>query len=407
MNKYHTHTLPKIENLVSKLKNLASELKLQEFAKVEGELFFEETYDSEEYNDIKDKKENLKKLLKEAEKLGIPKPCPYVGFIYFDGDKMSNWINGTHEKMPELEKILNPDIANRQEIKNQFNGLLDKVPPAGPYLQSAISSILLQFSVYVVRYIVETENIGKLVYSGGDDVVAIAPLSETLKIAERIRFAFSHPGVIIDYTNIKLEKDEYNNKTGIKDVYFSMGQNATGSAGIAIAHYHNALTNSLENARKAEKFAKNSLGRNACAIALLKRSGEHSIFGFNWYYRENNSEINVIKDLIDPIISLLNNQTLSNSFITQFYNEVDILWEMENRENIKPFEDRLNYLIKRHIPVSNKEKKGEIANCVLRKIMTLKNNSDKENFKNILSLISFISRYSKIIKQEEKCSSVK
>ncbi|MBP7796720.1 MAG: type III-B CRISPR-associated protein Cas10/Cmr2 [Elusimicrobiales bacterium] len=399
--KYFTNCLPKLKSMVDNDNNL------EKFVKIDGSLLFEETYDNKEYKDIKDKKNSLKKLFNNVKALNIPKPSPYLGFIYFDGDKMGEWISQTHKKVPKLTDILHPDISNLPEIKNHFNDLMDKVPPYGPAMQSSISSILLDFSIYVVRYIVETENLGKLVYSGGDDVLAICPLSETLKIAMRIRKAFSKSGVIINHSKVEFEENN-NYKDANKQVYLSMGESATGSAGISIAHYHNALFDSLKNARIAEHYAKETMGRDSFAISLLKRSGEHSIFGAKWYLIEEGQKICII-NIINEIKNWLSDGTLSNSFIIQLYDEIDTYWSLPERKEI--IHRRAEYLAARHIHISNKEEnkeeKTKKVNCLVKKIEMLidatkiKIKEDKylenlENFKGILSLILFLYRYSNI-----------
>lgn len=392
---------------------------LGEFSNIDGILLFEETYDSSELlkNLDKAKKGDIKASLKKIiDKLKI-KPTPYLGFIYFDGDKMGDWMSGTHENYPTFEDMIHPQAVNLLSPQN-YEKIKNCKLPFMPATQSAISSILLQFSLDVARYIAEQKHIGKLVYAGGDDVVIMAPLSEILKIAKDIRKYFSERGIIFKEGKNKSFKygTEYSeiisdrNKRKEKTVYFSMGEKATASAGIAIAHYHNSLKDSFNHAAKAEKFAKNNAGRDAFGIALLKRSGEHSIFGAKWNL--DSQPISTFENILMPICYMIINDELSIQFINQIYAELDTYFSM--REEIKKeiIMARAEYLAKRHIHLPENKKKEavkKLKECfenlykVSGELTDKKTEKHLENLKNFLSFCAFYSRHSKIeSKNQEK-----
>ncbi|RDI95593.1 type III-B CRISPR-associated protein Cas10/Cmr2 [Meiothermus sp. QL-1] len=83
---------------------------------------------------------------------------------------------------------------------------------------------------------------GFMVYSGGDDVLAFLPVNRAVACAQAL-------------------SEDFRRRVG-----------GTLSAGVAIVHYREPLSISLENAREAEKAAKNG-GRNALAVALHTRGG--------------------------------------------------------------------------------------------------------------------------------------
>mgnify|MGYP001078053817 CR=1 FL=1 len=60
------------------------------------------------------------------------------------------------------------------------------------------------------------------------------------------------------------------------------GPAADCSVGIAIAHFKHPLQDVIQEARAAQKRAKNQLGRSAVAVTLLKRSGETIEWGCQW-----------------------------------------------------------------------------------------------------------------------------
>jgi CRISPR-associated protein Cmr2 len=440
----------KTTSTLSRVERICNLNGLNDLAKLEGEFLFEELIDNNEEIE-KDKKADIKKklklLLEEAKKNDIPKPTPYLGFLYFDGDKMGEWISGTHKEYTILKNLIHPDVVgvlenlnkppffegdnkpvDLNDAKKDYKNILNITPPKTPATQSFISSTLLDFSLHIARYIAEQKHIGKLVYAGGDDVVIMAPLSQILEIAKDIREAFSKPAIIFDNNNrtgVSFEydlinknfktKDSANNPfTKAKSVFFSMGEKASGSSGICIAHFHNSLTDSFANASKAEKYAKNKLERNAFGVSLLKRSGEHSLCGMKW---------EIMKDKgIKELINMLTNKELSPSFITQLYEEIDTLWAIQKKDENKNISeenilkekdniilDRVKYLAKRHI--SKKDKKDEKIELVKEYILKILKQSkvedknscnDKkkdewlENFKNILNMLSFIARNKKI-----------
>ena len=104
------------------------------------------------------------------------------------------------------------------------------------------------------------EHRGELIYSGGDDVLALLPTVTALQCALRLRDAYEQ-----SWPTEQLRTDH----------------RATVSAGIAVVHYKEDLRFALEAGRKAEKLAKNS-GRNALALTVCRRSGEHSTALVAW-----------------------------------------------------------------------------------------------------------------------------
>ncbi|MFA6811297.1 MAG: type III-B CRISPR-associated protein Cas10/Cmr2 [Desulfoplanes sp.] len=115
-----------------------------------------------------------------------------------------------------------------------------------------------QFSMALDRFARDCENLvkshhGGLVYSGGDDVLAFAPLDTALECSEKLRLHFQkHMAPLFEGT------DE---------------QPPTFSIGMAIVHHLKPMGSSLDLARKAEKIAKAYPGKNAIALILDKRGG--------------------------------------------------------------------------------------------------------------------------------------
>ncbi len=125
-----------------------------------------------------------------------------------------------------------------------------------PGEHTAFSQKLGIFALHEVSPIVVRHQ-GRIIYAGGDDVLALLPADMALNCGEALQKAFQKA-------------------TG-----------CTASAGIAFAHCQNPLQDVVRAAQAAEQRAKRSpetggLGRSAVAITLFKRSGETVEWGCQW-----------------------------------------------------------------------------------------------------------------------------
>lgn len=226
-----------------------------------------------EYGEGLISKDELSELSKRVSSLKKAVGSPvkkYYAVLYFDGDQMGKWLSG----------------AIKNSSDENFKISLQK--------HSEISQALKVFAEESVPEIVEEKYLGKLIFAGGDDVIAFCTLSSLLDIVRDIRVAFEE----------------------------AMGQAtgnfapATGSCGITIAHWQQSLQMVLREAREAEKFAKNDLGRNAFAISVMKRSGEKVTCGAKF-----DPDFTVIK-LMKDFYSLLDKEIISSSFVYTFESEL-------------------------------------------------------------------------------------
>jgi CRISPR-associated protein Cmr2 len=136
----------------------------------------------------------------------IQEPQPYYAILIADGDRMGDLIS-QKKSVEEHQKL---------------------------------SSTLDEFARRAKEIVAKSH--GFLVYSGGDDVLAMLPVNTAIKCAGELSEEFRHT------------------------------VRGTLSAGVAIVHYREPLSGSLEAARDAERAAKNG-GRNSLAVALHTRGG--------------------------------------------------------------------------------------------------------------------------------------
>lgn len=217
----------------------------------DGDFFFPETLRLKVINDysrlpdgnkptvdaIATAQTSLKRLRKAAEAVdaepfnGTPKPPTYYAILMLDGDGIGNILQN------QLQSI-----AHYQ----------------------AFSAALAQFAANYAPRIVEGQFAGRLVYSGGDDVLALLPMKDALICAHHLQAEFQ--AFIAEQVD---------------------GLFVTASAGIAIAHHTHPLDLVLEAARRAEKDAKKVVKQvveissesfqqsGVVCVRTLKRSGEH------------------------------------------------------------------------------------------------------------------------------------
>lgn len=107
--------------------------------------------------------------------------------------------------------------------------------------------------------IVEDQHNGSLIYSGGDDVLALLPLHTALACAQ----ALSNEFVTI-----------------IERAYLNLSKRPTLSVGLAVVHHLEHMGRARNLARDAEKLAKRQ--RNSLAIIVDKRSGGTFSVGGTW-----------------------------------------------------------------------------------------------------------------------------
>ncbi|XSG75995.1 type III-B CRISPR-associated protein Cas10/Cmr2 [Herpetosiphon llansteffanensis] len=152
-------------------------------------------------------------------------PNPYYAIIAADGDKMGDLINSITD--PENHRHL--------------------------------SHAVTQFAQEAAK-ILEEKYQAAVIYAGGDDVLALLPLHTVLKATKKISDLF------VEYMKPLAEQQGVSTPTL--------------SVGVAIVHHLEALQDSLQLARKAEKIAKKP--RNALAIILSKRNGSDKTIVGQW-----------------------------------------------------------------------------------------------------------------------------
>jgi CRISPR-associated protein Cmr2 len=206
-----------------------------------------ELFDIEELERIKREEEDLSlvidDLIRELRWIYnnefLSKPSKnYFAIIISDGDSMGDWLG------------LNSKIR-KEKLERAFHKEFSR----------ALSNYARE-----IKSLESKEKFGlRIVYAGGDDVLAVADLREFLDFAEKLNPTFKE----------------------------KVGKDASVSAGIVIGHQKDNLAYLLNEAGKAEKKAKSVEGKSAFCITVIPRGGGPVSFWAKWEF------LNLFKDTIE------------------------------------------------------------------------------------------------------------
>lgn len=200
----------------------------------------------------------------------------YYALLLLDGDRMGQWLAGDHAI--RYRDSFHPQVQTGFDEHARGHHLIQaygQQPRAlSPGRHQAISGALNDFSLTVVRHVVEAEHLGRLIYAGGDDVFAMLPVGDLLSAMQRLRHAYSghdpaHEGGR-DPRGLTLQGGFAILRGQLMRM---MGTGATASCGAVIAHHQAPLAAVRRELVAAEQRAKNEGGRDAFSITIVKRSG--------------------------------------------------------------------------------------------------------------------------------------
>lgn len=212
----------------------------------------------------------------------------YYALLMMDGDRMGAILSGDEKTgtaiayrdsfHPQVQTSFDQHAA-RQDLIRKYGA---QKRPISPNRHLAISGALNDFSQTVVRHVVEEEHLGRVIYAGGDDVLAMLPVADLLSAMQRLRYAYSgvdpdheggrHHGLTLQKGFAALSVGEGKNQR-LKSLMRMMGHTATASCGAVIAHHQAPLGAVLRELRATEQRAKTEGGRDAFSITIIKRSG--------------------------------------------------------------------------------------------------------------------------------------
>lgn len=251
--------------------------------------------------------------------LGDARPETYYALILMDGDRMGGWLAGNEDSYKLRyrdtwhSKVLAETDKHAQRDANLKN-YLDAKRPVSPGRHGAISQALNDFSTRLARHVVEECCKGKLLYAGGDDVLALVAVDDLFDCMQLLRLAYSgiepgegmnlgaHVGSLAaggsGQQRQLLLKDGFGLLNG--RLMTLMGHKATASMGAVVAHHTAPLGAVLRELRSAESRAKNTvrgkdaqgqdINRDAFCLRVLKRGGGEVSVTSPWWPVDKHSQ---------------------------------------------------------------------------------------------------------------------
>lgn len=249
-------------------------------------------------------------FLAKLKKASGVKPETYYALILMDGDNMGAWLSATEEERripysaswhPKI--ALHEDVLKEKKNNKGFEEYFKAKKTASPTRHAVISQALNNFSGYLVPKIIEESHNGKLIYSGGDDVLAMAPTDDVLSIIKELRLIYGGFGKEVA-NGEKFDKNRNYANNGFvfydRKLMQTMGVKASASVGVVIVHSKTPLAYALKCLREAEQRAKTA-GRNAFCVRILKRAGGEISFTDNWWNKKSEEQMRSI-ELFEELI---------------------------------------------------------------------------------------------------------
>jgi hypothetical protein len=221
----------------------------------------------------------------------------YYAVLCMDGDDMGQWVSGV--KTPALQSVLADKawayFADVWKPAQAAGLTADRIQrPLSPGYHAAFSEAVSNFGLYCAGQIVE-EFEGQLIYSGGDELLAMLPAADALDCAYALQCAFrgqlpeSAPQRVRDELErlfefcadgfIRCRNSGKNEDLRANWPLLVPGPATTASVGIAIGHARSPMQDTIQAAREAEAAAKRVQKKGAFCLRVLKRSGEGVQFG--------------------------------------------------------------------------------------------------------------------------------
>ncbi len=217
----------------------------------------------------------------------------YYALLVMDGDRMGRLVNGETISAtwksalhPELrDRLLNKALLFDPLFREPWQALIHEEGEnkavklsVTPAIHAAISEALGDFALYQAAPIVDKAE-GRLIYAGGDDVVAILPLHSSLKAARDIARAYTISYAMKEDDSCAEALDnqivgKWNPRPGKLCLGLGNGPDISISAAILVCHYKEPLGAMIERGHELlNELAKKKGGRKALALEIRRRSG--------------------------------------------------------------------------------------------------------------------------------------
>lgn len=223
----------------------------------DGDWFYEEAYEpaqawrdhgrkNEPPEELRRELGTAFKLWKSALRRSETEPLPYGPSDYYaivrlDGDGMGDWLTGRYPRMPSLNEAIRP-LSHPAKTPDGK----DPLRPLFPALHGEVSRRVANQGTDTIPRVIERW-LGRMIYSGGDDLLAFLPLETLLPCL------------------IELDKE-------LKEIG-ALGGRVDFSGGVVITHRRQPLQRALRRAASAEKTAKQRAREETKKYGADRRDG--------------------------------------------------------------------------------------------------------------------------------------
>ncbi len=334
----------------------------------------------------------------------------YYGLLLMDGDRMGAILSGEAATAITFLQSFHPQVREAFEIP-QWKSVLEPYArqsrPVSPNRHMAISSALNDFSQIVVPHIVEEEHAGRVIYAGGDDVLAMLPVAQVLRAAARLRGAYSGSYADDEQRDWEALRNQKASQLICKGGFAwlngrlmrMMGPRATASCGVVIAHHQAPLSFVLRELREAEGAAKRyrrpvdgrpgSLkDRDAIHIVVIKRSGGKLEVSLDW-----GEPLRLLEQLRD----FLADPDVSRRAVFLALDWLDHVPETNGRPDAAMLEAMLAYQLKRQSGGEAAKKASELAARLAGE--ALRRPSPKQWLTHFLCVADFLAREQRQVRE--------
>lgn len=362
-----TEAVPRLLKKAASLELQAQRELAQQLIRIEGSLLYEESLDlavfcrewsqTENNEYLQEKLSQARKAQKQLLRVMAQgrrgmKPLRYYAVLFMDGDKMGRWVSGSNA--PDLKDCLLQPASASDNAKR----------PLDFYFHRALGEALAAFALQEVPQAVEEECRGRVVYAGGDDVLALLPVEDALQAAQLVEKAYR--GEWSDHGAERLRLP---------------GEKASISAGIVVAHHSRPLLTVLDDAAETlDAEAKENTGRAAWALRLDKRAGGLLGTAEKWRLGKEAAGFSSVEQLQE--FCGYWQKGLSPALAYRMLQEMDAfcnLWEPN--ELLLALQLRLDWLVNRHSENMGGEKQEEAkkVQLSLRRYLYLAKGKDSDS----------------------------
>lgn len=283
---------------------------IQEAARLDGEVWYESVLNREiasKESSIQNPHNVLQHLKRLFEVAGLGKPRPFYCILVMDGDRMGELLKNYPQK---------------------------------------VSAALAEFTEKVTEMQKSEDFAGIVVYSGGDDVLALLAMDQALRCAYEMRKYF------------------------VEAFKKYLDEEATISAALVIAHFNMPLQAVVADAhRLLNDVAKDGLNRDSFAVRVWKGSGPILTFAKKWH--DHDEDIDWV-DEIYHLVDAVNQGIYSSRFLYKLPRLMDFV-QQGDIEKAFSEEVRVKLLTAEYMRERNPQKKcsSEEAEERVRRLLRL------------------------------------